>query len=46
MATHDLDLVTELCSRVVLLEEGKINLDCQTANIANEDLLRQLGAID
>jgi len=44
IATHDLELVVEVCSRVIVLDGGKIVADGPTLDILNdEDLLRAHG---
>jgi cobalt/nickel transport system ATP-binding protein len=44
IATHDLDLVMELCSRTIVLKDGKIEYDGPTAEImADSQLLEQCG---
>ncbi|HYE84368.1 MAG TPA: ABC transporter ATP-binding protein [Clostridia bacterium] len=44
IATHDLDLALELCSRTIVLKEGKIEYDGTTAGImTNTELLEQCG---
>ncbi len=40
IATHDLELVTELCERTIVLDEGKIIADGSTISIlSNEELM-------
>jgi cobalt/nickel transport system ATP-binding protein len=36
IATHDLDLVAELCTRVIVLDEGKVRADGPTAAILSD----------
>jgi len=44
LATHDLDLVRRLCTRVVVLFEGKVVADGEVASVlADEDFLRSHG---
>jgi cobalt/nickel transport system ATP-binding protein len=44
LASHDLDLVDELCSRVVLLDEGKIAADGPASSVlADKTLLEKHG---
>jgi cobalt/nickel transport system ATP-binding protein len=46
VATHDLELVAELCSRAVLLEQGRKLLDGPVAELQQETYLRRLGVIE
>ena len=47
LATHDLPLIQRLCSRVLLLDQGKIVADRPTAALlADTELLRVHGLID
>lgn len=42
VATHDLDMVCDLCTRCIVMHEGQIKADGPTAEIFhNEDLLRE-----
>ena len=42
IATHDLDMVIDLCERTIVMHAGEIRADGPTAGIfANEELLRQ-----
>lgn len=41
IATHDLDLVTELCERVVVLDGGRIQADGPTAEVLGDSLLME-----
>jgi energy-coupling factor transporter ATP-binding protein EcfA2 len=44
IATHDLELVVELCSRVVVLDQGRIHADGPTREIlSNETLMARHG---
>lgn len=44
LATHDLDLVVELCDRVIVLDQGLIQADGPTGTIlADEPLMQQHG---
>jgi cobalt/nickel transport system ATP-binding protein len=44
IATHDLDLVAELCTRVIVLDEGKIRADGPTSDILSDrDLMDRHG---
>jgi len=44
IATHDLDLVVELCTRVIVLDEGKVRADGTPANVlANQSLMDRHG---
>jgi len=44
IATHDLEMVFEICSRVLLLDEGRVQADGPTAEIlADEGLLAEHG---
>lgn len=44
IATHDLDMVLELCPRTVVLKDGKVEYDGPTKDImTNATLLEQLG---
>lgn len=36
IATHDLDMVRELCGRTIVLDEGKIIADGQTSDILED----------
>ena len=36
IATHDLDMVAELCTRVIVLDEGKIRADGPAAVILSD----------
>jgi cobalt/nickel transport system ATP-binding protein len=39
VATHDLELVVEVCSRVILLDGGKVVADGPTGNVLNDEPL-------
>ena len=40
IATHDLELVVDLCSRVVILDEGKLVAEGSTVKLlSNEELM-------
>jgi len=39
IATHDLDMVIDLCERTIVIHEGTIMADGLTADIFNDDLL-------
>jgi cobalt/nickel transport system ATP-binding protein len=39
IATHDLDLVVEVCSRVIVLDGGKVVADGPTATLLNDEPL-------
>ncbi len=39
IATHDLDLVVDLCERTIVLKDGKVAADGQTAVIMNDSAL-------
>lgn len=39
IATHDLNLVAELCPRVVILDEGRVQADGPTERILSDELL-------
>jgi cobalt/nickel transport system ATP-binding protein len=44
IATHDLELVVEICSRVLIMDEGRIVADGPTRTILNDvDLLQAHG---
>ncbi|MDA1017463.1 MAG: ABC transporter ATP-binding protein [Planctomycetota bacterium] len=44
IATHDLDLVVELCSRAIVLDNGRVHADGLVAEVlANERLMTQHG---
>jgi cobalt/nickel transport system ATP-binding protein len=44
IATHDLEMVLELCSRVIILDEGRVHADGPAAKLlANGDLLAAHG---
>jgi cobalt/nickel transport system ATP-binding protein len=47
LATHDLPLVRRLCSRAILLDEGRIVADRPTAElIEDSELLREHGVVE
>ena len=46
IATHDLDLVIDLCERTVVLSNGKIIADGPTLQIFNDDVLLQKGRLE
>ncbi len=39
ITTHDVDVAAELCSRVVIMHEGRIVADCRPAELGEETLL-------
>jgi cobalt/nickel transport system ATP-binding protein len=44
IATHDLEMVAELCTRVIVLDEGKIRADGATVDVlSNRDLMDRHG---
>ena len=44
LATHDLDLVVELCQRVIVLDQGRVQADGLTSTIlADEQLVQEHG---
>jgi cobalt/nickel transport system ATP-binding protein len=44
IATHDLDMAMELCTRTIVLKKGKIEYDGPTAEImTNSQLLEECG---
>jgi cobalt/nickel transport system ATP-binding protein len=44
IATHDLDMVLELCERTIILKDGKVITDGPTVEIlANEELMEKCG---
>jgi cobalt/nickel transport system ATP-binding protein len=44
IATHDLDMALELCSRTIVLKNGRVEYDGPTAEImTNSQLLEQCG---
>jgi energy-coupling factor transporter ATP-binding protein EcfA2 len=44
IATHDLEMVLELCSRVILLDEGRVHADAPAHDVlANDRLLTEHG---
>lgn len=44
LATHDLDLVRELCPRTIVLEDGRVSADTLTKRVfADRELCRRLG---
>jgi cobalt/nickel transport system ATP-binding protein len=43
LATHDMDIAARLCSRVIILKEGKVFADGGTGLLDNEALMDQAG---
>jgi cobalt/nickel transport system ATP-binding protein len=41
IATHDLDVVAELCTRVIVLDEGKIRADGPTEDVLSDGHLME-----
>jgi cobalt/nickel transport system ATP-binding protein len=39
VATHDLDLVLDLCDRVILLDDGRVQAEGTPAQILSDELL-------
>jgi ABC-type methionine transport system ATPase subunit len=47
LATHDLPLIRRLCSRAILLDEGRVVADRPTADLlADDKLLAAHGLVD
>jgi len=46
IATHDLAMVSQICSRVLILEDGRIVADSSPELLSNQDLLQKLGFCD
>lgn len=43
IASHDIELISKLCKRVVILYKGQVKYDGDTSVLQNEELLKQYG---
>jgi cobalt/nickel transport system ATP-binding protein len=46
IATHDLDLVMDLCSRTIILQEGQVIADGRTLEIMQDDTLLNVSGLE
>jgi cobalt/nickel transport system ATP-binding protein len=46
VATHDLDLVLDLCERTIVLKEGRVLADGETKEIFNDDALLKVSRLE
>jgi cobalt/nickel transport system ATP-binding protein len=46
LATHDLELVVEVCSRVVVLDRGRVVADGPTRAVLNDETLMQAHGLE